>query len=627
MAFHLFDTNPAEVAFWSGAGISAMPPTSLPLGDALTQAITESYCGVSTWSEIKAELAILGIRDDAGLVKQAPRLESTLETLLASMGPSCLELLRVLDRPSNSAHNFFSTHLASGGDHITLNLDDCIAQSLRDLHSGSRVAIIDALQDHDSALCSADPMLVHIHGRIPSGRAPTSALGLGVRTISAGLSSIAKLSIERVLGRRAWLVVVGYSGRDYFDVNPYLRELSRASRSYRDLSILWVNYAKRGDLSSIRPYATGSCAVGSLFLESFMACGAAGWICDLDPRSLYDELARAWSMPRNPISQDLQLSSEAVRAHAASVSSDQMRLNAAALWVSMGFGEKAERELRHIDRLNPLWSHHCSHPWGFSSNEHLAAFLTNEARRERGLYRSATKALNRATWREGVDPLIRLHREGGDRWLEGRAFAAYVLFVCGLRAGIRMGDRFPNYDVDEINANLIEASVRLLHLYRDASKHSAVIRYLFGSGVNLALNVLAGENPRLTNLLYDVWHLNRLGKELSGGVANRVSLLCQSLPFARASVFPETDNVLGYVNTKRFQLTCEMSEHDVSKWAELVQLSTQIGDLPGVVKAMIGMARIRPLDISQKHACRQAILAIEWSWIVKRRCLAALANA
>jgi hypothetical protein len=73
-----------------------MPPTSLPLGDALTQAIVKSYCGVSTWAELKTELLILGIRDDSGLVKESPRLESTLETLLTSMGPSCLELLKVL---------------------------------------------------------------------------------------------------------------------------------------------------------------------------------------------------------------------------------------------------------------------------------------------------------------------------------------------------------------------------------------------------------------------------------------------------------------------------------------------------------------------------------------------------
>jgi len=595
MDFGLLHTKPTEVAFWSGAGISATPPTSLPLGDALTQALIESYCGSAIWDELKAEFLLLGIRDDSGLVKQSPRLESTLETLVASMGPSCLELLRVLDRPSNDGHNFFAAHLSSGGDHITLNLDDCIARSLCDLNSGHRIAIIDALQDDQSSLPSANPMLVHLHGRIPCGHTPTSALGLGVRTIGAGLSSVAKLSIETVLQRRTWLVVVGYSGRDYFDVNPYLRELPHVGGSYPGLSILWVNYAKNGDLSSIRPYANGSCTAGSLFLESFVACGAVGWVCDLDPRHLYDELARAWNVPRKPVPNKLELPSVEVRAHAPSVSSDQMLLNAAALWVSMGFGEKAERELRQIDRPNPLWSHRCSHPWGFSSNDHFAAFLTNEARRERGLYRSATTALNQVAWTDALDPLIRLHREGSDRWLEGCAVASYVLLVRALWVGIGMRERSPNA-ADQINANLVEACVRLLHLHRDASEHLAAIRYLFWPGVNLALKVLTGESPRLKNLLYDIWHLNRLGKELSGGVADRVSVLSQSLPTARASVFPETDNVLGYVNAKRFQLLHEMSDHDISRWEELVNLSRRIGDLPGVAKAMIGMGRIPMLS-------------------------------
>jgi hypothetical protein len=282
----------------------------------------------------------------------------------------------------------------------------------------------------------------------------------------------------------------------------------------------------------------------------------------------------------------------------------------------MGFGRKAQQALERIDRQKPVWSHRCSHRWGFSSNSHFAAFLANEAQRELGFYRFATAALKAIHWKNELDYLIRLHREGGDRWLEGRLLASYVLLSRALRVGLDMRDRRPEC-TEEISANLIEASVRLLHLYRDTAKYVPVTRHFGLPARRIALDTLSGEGESLKNMLYDVWHVTRLGHELHGSVADELSVLARGLPGTRPSVFPETDNVLGYINSKRFELEQRLSASDKG-WEELTRLCERIGDMPGLVKAIIGMGRAWPLNDRQRNVCRNAIDTVQWSWTVRR---------
>lgn len=44
--------TPGNVIFWSGAGISRDPPSSLPLGEELTRNVVEDFCLPNTWRDI-----------------------------------------------------------------------------------------------------------------------------------------------------------------------------------------------------------------------------------------------------------------------------------------------------------------------------------------------------------------------------------------------------------------------------------------------------------------------------------------------------------------------------------------------------------------------------------------------
>ena len=75
-------TNPANVAFWSEAGISADAPTNGPLGRSLTDRAAERYLA----DDALRELARLYERLDAPNAAYRPRLETVLDALTETYG-------------------------------------------------------------------------------------------------------------------------------------------------------------------------------------------------------------------------------------------------------------------------------------------------------------------------------------------------------------------------------------------------------------------------------------------------------------------------------------------------------------------------------------------------------------
>lgn len=207
--------NPPErVVFWSGAGISGDAPTQGPLGLVLTnRALDQAFDASSLLTPLREAYRALGLNRDK------PRLESVLDIATAEHGVELLsELLSDLATPpSNGDHQFFAAHTRRGGYHVTTNFDGCIEAA------------------------NGDPThIVHVHGLL-SGPGGPAQLGARISTVERGITGSVMEALDQALTAADLLVVVGYNGLDYFDVDPYWRAAS--SRGvFRDKTVLWVNH-------------------------------------------------------------------------------------------------------------------------------------------------------------------------------------------------------------------------------------------------------------------------------------------------------------------------------------------------------------------------------------------------
>jgi hypothetical protein len=208
-------TQPDQVVFLTGAGISANSPTDGPVGLELTERALRYAFLPDTLERVRAVYRLLG------LDRQAPRLEAVLDVAARVHGVRVLEELLSDLRIStpNSLHLFFRQHLQSGGRHVTANFDKLVDGG------DERLGV------------------VHVHGMMPSD--PTlleiERLGARLSTVELGFDPETR---NRLLGalcarQRATLVVVGYSGLDFFDVDPFIRESVEELRSHIS-RVVWV---------------------------------------------------------------------------------------------------------------------------------------------------------------------------------------------------------------------------------------------------------------------------------------------------------------------------------------------------------------------------------------------------
>jgi hypothetical protein len=120
----------------------------------------------------------------------------------------------------NGLHYFLASTAQAGSRQITMNFDDCLEQA------GALGAI-------------------HVHGsfaRDPSG----ASLGVTLARVERGLPPVMRDLLNDVLlaPQARLLVFLGYSGSDFFDVDPYLRGLRAGSLS--GTVVLWIEHETSG---------------------------------------------------------------------------------------------------------------------------------------------------------------------------------------------------------------------------------------------------------------------------------------------------------------------------------------------------------------------------------------------
>lgn len=221
-----------EATFFVGAGVSAPPPSSLPLAAGLVASL------IAPVLEPLALSANLARKVESALVALRP--EVITDVLLEHLGiDAARPLPRVLRGHPNAWHGLLAAALGAGCCVITTNFDTLIEQACDALGARYRTVVGTAVEGG----VAAQSTLFKIHGSI--GGDALQSVALAVRQVGHGLS-IPQTRLLQALVENRPLLVLGYSGRDDFDILPALLNVQRTAPG------LWVVH-ERG--TAVRPVA------------------------------------------------------------------------------------------------------------------------------------------------------------------------------------------------------------------------------------------------------------------------------------------------------------------------------------------------------------------------------------
>lgn len=365
------ETQPAQTVFWSGAGISVDPPTSAPKATELVARAFEHCFDAGTANVIAGYYRRLDVpRSDL-----RPRLETVLDVVNRIHGDGTLrDLLSDLAvRPPNPLHRFFAAHLLAGGRHVTTNFDTCIETA-----------------------ASRPVPVVHVHGSLAGGD-----LGATLARIERGLPIDTREAVMRVLSARdtRLVVFVGYSGSDFFDVDPFLRALAPASLAGRD--VLWVNHSK----------ATAAVPPTRQQLEWLSEAGASVSEVDAPTREVLTTFGERWGIALRDDDSDGRRD-DAWRL-SVGVTDEQRERATLELYAVMGLH-------REVDKMLP------------APRDESEAELLAHTRWAQGRYEDAGRA-----WRAraGASEAAQIERAAAVLWIRGQYRQAAAMLVAALRDG------------------------------------------------------------------------------------------------------------------------------------------------------------------------------------------------
>jgi hypothetical protein len=429
------ELGPAQVVFWSGAGVSLASPTNLLDGVTLTQFVMDwafdgdplsELCGpvagqseTSKTSEagLYERLNVGGVVTPTGTRYRFPRLEVVLGVASSPAAHGAIAIDAAIasmhDARPNRNHRFFYEHCLRGGCHITANFDRCVERA---------------------GIGDVSKQVLHFHGSTED--APLT-LGATFREIERGLPKATQQRLLAALTSARCLVFVGYSGLDVFDVAPWFSALAQSgTRPLSGLKVLWIDYQGSALVPAEEPPSI-DCESGTL--DAFLAEEGVAWDVqqrtDLrqagadvtllrgDPQALYEHLTHQWSIEISESSETLAVA--APRGPAPAANPEARTRATVALWHALGWDVGALDAIRR----NP----------GLFAITELLEVEANVAW-QRGQYRQARKlwadarprstAEQRATWDE---------RQIACRWVAGQFVSATLRVRIALRRAAKQG--------------------------------------------------------------------------------------------------------------------------------------------------------------------------------------------
>lgn len=571
--------DPKTVVFWTGAGISMDPPSSLPSGYLLTKEVVEAFCLPNTWKIVTSLLRQTRIVDSIGNNKAIPRLEAVLGNVVSILGYRALSRFFSLSTPTpNFLHNFFAEHIAFGGNHITLNLDSGIQTALKNLHPGcSYSEFTPANMRSETNQNIVSPWIFHVHGKFGY---ECSDLGLTFENIAKGLADRVRHFLIKAILSAKTIIFAGYSGSDVFDVNPFFNGLV-SQHSFAGKKIVWIEHTS-GNFE-INPYIQSNRRFK--IMDALCQCNAMAYLCTGQTKYFFEELKNHWgfSAPDPP-------PDASVPSFDKNISEWQKSLITAKLFVSMGIGNEALRSVGDQINLVSKYSQYCK---GHEELEEITAinrvlYIRNEALRELGLYKDASKTTARFIAQTYLDKMLIYERRASDAWLAGSWMRAKREFIKALtfgRSQLGKSHRFDTLYVETLRA--------YMQICRDVGSIPVIGRYIVRENMSYPISLIVEESHLQETLQkdpYDKSHIARLFA-WEGDVSQ---IYKERLPkfildnSTIIEVFGETDNILGVINTTRSLLRFDISKGkriQKENILKLLALSRAIGDRPGVVKA------------------------------------------
>jgi tetratricopeptide (TPR) repeat protein len=232
-----------KYVFLVGAGVSMEAPSCIPSARELVKSLASVY---APQEALDALLALPNLRYEM----LAEQIQAQADKEL-----SYLDYFNDIKAP-NLIHLFLAHAIVNGHDVITTNFDYMIERALMQVLPVDRHADILPVITKDDFLNNKDPSALHAHGKFPVYKIHGSKLNIvtGEKTTESLVTTISALGKNREKGKtfaleqfkqpayanivlQRTLVIMGYSGKDDFDIGPTLRS---------DLDIkqvIWIDHA------------------------------------------------------------------------------------------------------------------------------------------------------------------------------------------------------------------------------------------------------------------------------------------------------------------------------------------------------------------------------------------------
>ena len=237
-----FITPDSKLTFLVGAGCSIDPPSCLPAGRAMMDAIIDYACAES---EIEGIKKLKNLRFEALVEIVREQLDKELKII---------DFYGLCDRP-NLQHLFLADMITKGSFVITTNFDFLIEYALQQLGvpDDDIIPVItredfEDFQDPYEQLKKGKKTVYKIHGstkNIITEKPTRDSLIATIKAFGSNkegenvfqLESFKQPAFANITENRS-LVIVGYSGSDDFDIVPTLQVLKNLK------NIIWIKYIK-----------------------------------------------------------------------------------------------------------------------------------------------------------------------------------------------------------------------------------------------------------------------------------------------------------------------------------------------------------------------------------------------
>lgn len=232
-------SDPTQLVFLCGAGISLDSPTSLPTVNNFIRSLLVE-CGVSD-DTIEKVHKRMGMRNY--------RFESLIEEI-AKTCDRTFEITKLLhSKTFNEIHCFLSKMLRMGSSVITTNFDNCIENAEAYIFKNSTInRFVYTGKDLTTPIKETAGIYIKIHGSHPIHSEPATELVITISALAKTERAFAafpiwKQSLLNTISGKT-IVVMGYSGSDDFDVIPLLEESSPKE-------VIWLDFDSKNLLPSL----------------------------------------------------------------------------------------------------------------------------------------------------------------------------------------------------------------------------------------------------------------------------------------------------------------------------------------------------------------------------------------